>query len=938
MAVRQLREAFEGFETSLSSLVAASRPLATDVDESNQEAVKMAVEELLSKQTELTQAARHVDAITAMRTRIEKRKTRLAELKQRSSRLVAELQASALQIETLMDQADKKLEDANHAMSAALPPEQVVDYAYRLAMARSINAPFGWNYAGRHERPFPTELQLKAGKLVEFAGVPPVKATKPKDQDTGKTTAKDEEPSVSKAAARTAEQAAGDDEGALPLTVRQVAFLTHECTHPHADAHAHAPGGPPSKRVKPEPALSDSDALSDASSAVTQLPNEDLLRRLAEEVEQEEETPMPNPTASGPAKAPEPTAAPLEAMQNTHDTGVKQEEEPNAEEPTEHVELVMTVVPPMIRHLGTRLGAAAAERTAATGWRLAGAMYPSPVLLASLLAMSSFTAAAGAASSSSTIVPQAHVAVIGGGLAGLAATIEAQRNGARVTLVEKEARIGGNSAKATSGMNGVHSRAQRLAESQDSVQTFVNDTLRAGRGLCNEALVDVLAQHSGEAVDFVESFGVQLDVLSQLGGHSFARTHREANTPEGRPKPVGFDIVAALRGHVETLAQLGLVHIATSSRVAGLSRAHAMPTESNGAAMGRGQFQVNIETAVGESTARMAQATPLLADAVVLATGGYSSSASKLHEHAPWLEDLATTNGPWAQGEGLDLGLSLGGMTEHLDKVQVHPTGFVDPTNPAARTLFLAPEALRGAGALLLNNMGHRFVDELAPRDTVTGSIWRYASYDTDSENLDDPATPVHEQRPTDAEAFLVMNKAAIKKFGPSAFSFYSKVKKFFTEVSGTTGLAEYINGVNQERQYPIHVEERIVRDTIEAYNRAAEHDFADAFEKQTFPVNYNMAVSFGDHPLFVARIKPVVHYTMGGLRVSPEGQLLDTHNQTIDGVFAAGEVSSGVHGANRLAGNSLLECVVFGRLAGQGAAAAATKATADLRHAHDEL
>jgi succinate dehydrogenase/fumarate reductase flavoprotein subunit len=112
---------------------------------------------------------------------------------------------------------------------------------------------------------------------------------------------------------------------------------------------------------------------------------------------------------------------------------------------------------------------------------------------------------------------------------------------------------------------------------------------------------------------------------------------------------------------------------------------------------------------------------------VILATGGYAADFTQdslLKKYRPDLYDLPTTNGDHCTGDGQKLALQVGASGIDLEKVQVHPTGLVDPNEPEAKVKFLAAEALRGVGGLLLDNTGSRFVDELQHRDYVTGKIW----------------------------------------------------------------------------------------------------------------------------------------------------------------------------------------------------------------------
>ena len=207
-------------------------------------------------------------------------------------------------------------------------------------------------------------------------------------------------------------------------------------------------------------------------------------------------------------------------------------------------------------------------------------------------------------------------------------------------------------------MNGVNSPAQKRDKVEDSVALFTQDTLASGRGLCKEALVAVLAQQSEAAVRFVEEAGVELGLLTQLGGHSRPRTHREPNSPDGKPRPIGYDITSALRKRLEAVPADRLARL-TGGSVVKLLQA------DNGRVTG---------VAYVNSTARddgppAEQEVP--ADAVILATGGYSADRDGLlAEYAPQVRELPTTNGPWARGEGVRLGQAVGAELIHMDKVR----------------------------------------------------------------------------------------------------------------------------------------------------------------------------------------------------------------------------------------------------------------------------
>lgn len=126
--------------------------------------------------------------------------------------------------------------------------------------------------------------------------------------------------------------------------------------------------------------------------------------------------------------------------------------------------------------------------------------------------------------------------------------------------------------------------------------------------------------------------------------------------------------------------------------------------------------------------------TEIVYGPVILATGGYAADFTEdslLKKYRPEYWDLPTTNGEHCTGDGQKLAIAAGASAVDLEKVQVHPTGLVDPKEPDAKVKFLAAEALRGVGGLLLDNTGKRFVDELQHRDYVTGKIWENKKVDT---------------------------------------------------------------------------------------------------------------------------------------------------------------------------------------------------------------
>ncbi|AAZ11208.1 NADH-dependent fumarate reductase [Trypanosoma brucei brucei TREU927] len=487
----------------------------------------------------------------------------------------------------------------------------------------------------------------------------------------------------------------------------------------------------------------------------------------------------------------------------------------------------------------------------------------------------------------------ARVIVVGGGLAGLSAAIEAAGCGAQVVLMEKEAKLGGNSAKATSGINGWGTRAQAKASIVDGGKYFERDTYKSGiGGNTDPALVKTLSMKSADAIGWLTSLGVPLTVLSQLGGHSRKRTHRAPDKKDGTPLPIGFTIMKTLEDHVRGNLSGRITIMENCSVTSLLSETKERPD---------GTKQIRV-TGV-EFTQAGSGKTTILADAVILATGGFSNDKtadSLLREHAPHLVNFPTTNGPWATGDGVKLAQRLGAQLVDMDKVQLHPTGLINPKDPANPTKFLGPEALRGSGGVLLNKQGKRFVNELDLRSVVSKAIMEQgAEYPGSGGSM---------------FAYCVLNAAAQKLFGVSSHEFYWKKMGLFVKADTMRDLAALIG-------CPVES----VQQTLEEYERlSTSQRSCPITRKSVYP-----CVLGTKGPYYVAFVTPSIHYTMGGCLISPsaEIQMKNTssraplsHSNPILGLFGAGEVTGGVHGGNRLGGNSLLECVVFGRIAGDRA------------------
>lgn len=453
-------------------------------------------------------------------------------------------------------------------------------------------------------------------------------------------------------------------------------------------------------------------------------------------------------------------------------------------------------------------------------------------------------------------------------VSGLSAAHTVYLNGGNVLLLDKNNFFGGNSTKATSGINGALTRAQVDLKIGDSVKQFYEDTLKSARDKARPDLIKVLTYQSASAVEWLQDvFNLDLTLVSRLGGHSFPRTHRghDAKFP-------GMAITYALMQRMEELTEQDpdRVQIIKKAKVTKLNKE------------GNKVIGVTYEFG-GESHS--------VEGVVVLATGGYAADFgedSLLKKHRPDTFNLSSTNGTHATGDGHKMLMAIGANDIDMDKVQVHPTGLVDPKDPESKWKFLAAEALRGEGGILLNSDGKRFCDDLGHRDYVSGKMW---------EEKEKGKWPIR----------LVLNSKA------------SNVLDFHTRHYSGRGLMKKMTGAELAKD--IGISEEQLSKNFNEYNAIAQAYTEGKKDADTWGKKYyhNMPVEIND-TFHVALMEPVLHFTMGGIEINDKAQVLNHEQQPFEALFACGELAGGVHGANRLGGSSLLGCVVYGRVAGASA------------------
>ena len=486
----------------------------------------------------------------------------------------------------------------------------------------------------------------------------------------------------------------------------------------------------------------------------------------------------------------------------------------------------------------------------------------------------------------------ADVVVVGAGGAGMTAAITAAAEGKSVVILESQSMVGGNSVRATGGMNAgktvyqdenefgesagvektLKTAAEKYADNEtitalaktvseqwaayqanptgyfDSVELMELDTMIGGKGINDPELVETLCANSADAIDWLDEHGITLHNVSSFGGASVKRIHRPVNA-EGKTVSVGSYMIPLLQENCEK-AGVKMMLDTTATEIL---------TDANGAAVG-----VKATGASGETVT-------VNAKAVVLATGGFGANLDMVVKYKPELKGFMTTNAPGIQGQGIEMAQAIGAATVDMDQIQIHPT-------VEANTAALITEGLRGDGAILINEEGQRFIDEVGTRDVVSAA----------------------EIAQTGSYSWLVVDQA----MADASSVIQGYIKKGYT-VTGST---------YEELGKAMGVDAAAFAETMEKWNGYVEAKNDPDFGRTSFANPLNAA------PYYAVKVTAGVHHTMGGLKINANTEVLNEKGEVIPGLFAAGEVTGGVHGANRLGGNAVADFTVFGRIAGAAA------------------
>ncbi len=453
------------------------------------------------------------------------------------------------------------------------------------------------------------------------------------------------------------------------------------------------------------------------------------------------------------------------------------------------------------------------------------------------------------------------VIIVGSGFAGLAAAIEAAEAGAEVMILEKMRAPGGNSSISDGCMAAPGTDAQSLAGIKDSPELMYQDMINAGEGLNHPALVKAVTEGAKDAYLWTrEELGVKyLDRVDMFGGHSVARCYTSVSIS-------GLDLVK------KQLARLKELNVSVCTGV----YVKKILIDGDGRVSGAG-----VNEDYHYRTGSAGPDIELLANqAVIVASGGFGSDVAFRKAQDPRLDQLiSSTNKLFATAEVLKECLAIGANPLQLSRIQLfpwaspHEKGF--GAGPRFGNYIVLPH-----GLIIDPKTGVRFVNELCNRKEMGEALM----------NLGHPAVGITDENGVVNAGWDISR--ALKK----------NVVKSFSTLEDLAGK--------------YRIDARSLKSSVSRYNSmisdGCDADFGKPFPKEASPVS--------TPPFYAMEMWPKVHYTMGGIQIDASARVINRDQQPIEGLYAAGEVTGGVHGACRLGSCAITECLVMGRTAGREA------------------
>lgn len=460
---------------------------------------------------------------------------------------------------------------------------------------------------------------------------------------------------------------------------------------------------------------------------------------------------------------------------------------------------------------------------------------------------------------------KASVAIIGGGGTGLAAAVSALENGAKkVVILEKLGYLGGSTQVSGGALNAVDDKRQKAQGIKDSIQTHYDSTMKGGHNVGEPALVHYLTDNAYPTVEWMEKQGVRFkDKIGAATGSLGQRSHYGVEGSGWAYTHIFENVLKKYGDRVEIFTDTPATQILVKDgKVIGVK------------GLRKGKQPITVD-----------------APSVVLATGGFGANVeyrqkvnTGVWKHVTLDKSIGTTNiNKAAQGDGLILAEKAGADVIGLSDIQLHPAG-------TPGTGLMQDIITDGRNRLFVNTNGDRFVSEGAPRDTLCNAIFAQPG----------------------KTYWLVMNKLR--------FPDESKTNSFGVSMTDMLKLGRVQKAANLEELAKLmNVPYEHLKASVDEYNKAIENKGKP--DKYGFIATNTDDAKMVEGPWYACKKVPTVHHTMGGVHINTKAQVLGKDGKPVHGLYAAGEVTGGIHGANRLGGNAIADVFTFGRQAGASAA-----------------
>lgn len=455
------------------------------------------------------------------------------------------------------------------------------------------------------------------------------------------------------------------------------------------------------------------------------------------------------------------------------------------------------------------------------------------------------------------------IVIVGGGGAGLTAAVEATQAGSSVVVVEKNGFVGGNTILSGGIYNAPDPELQEPEGIEDSEELFYEQTYEAGDEVANPELVKVLTSQADDGLEWLKSIGMEFrDDIGQGAGSLYPRTHTAV-----KPNGTGF-----IDAFMENLDESGNAQILTET-----TAEHIIMEDGKAAGIKATNFDGSDLTINAKQ-------------GVVVTTGGFAKNPEMVVEYKnaekwPNLDEKTiSTNLGSITGDGITMSEEVGADLVDMDQMQFLYLGIPD-RGPITGVLDLQAEKV-----LFVNNEGERFVREDGRRDVISKAIF---------EQPGGTYWMVHSSDVLDFDTAKTVEQEDFKKV-------VGEGKYGWVQADTLEELAEKMD-----------VPYENLKKSFDDYNKS----FDDKVEEDEFGRTL-FTYPMKEGPYAAVPRTPALHHTMGGLKIDERAHVLDKDGNPIPGLFAAGEVTGGIHGTNRVGGNAVVDLVVFGRIAGQNAAA----------------